>query len=309
MADDQRSYRSSDATRGGQARASSSGSDPLAELARLIGQSDPFGEYARDNGRRPAAQPAETAPEWTQPPAQEPPTFASPTVQPEPPTQSYGAPALADPYPAEEQIPAYLTQRGPAVAQDARDAYPYDHATYDPHQAPYGAEQQDFYDDPPPSRRRMGIMAIAGIFALAVLGTAGAVGYRAIFGSSGTSGQPPVIKAETAPSKVVPAGPSKDAASNKLITDRVGGSVQSEKLVSRQEQPMEVRDRPAGVVFPGGSRDGEAPPSVVASMGSGVVGSEPKKIRTIAIHPDGTAAGEPAPAPEPPRSVAPVQSP
>ena len=31
----------------------------------------------------------------------------------------------------------------------------------------------------------MGIMAIAGVFALAVIGTAGAFGYRAMFGTSG----------------------------------------------------------------------------------------------------------------------------
>ena len=50
-----------------------------------------------------------------------------------------------------------------------------------------GAEEQDFYDDVPP-RRRMGILAIAAVFALAVIGTAGAFGYRALFGSSGASG-------------------------------------------------------------------------------------------------------------------------
>ena len=50
----------------------------------------------------------------------------------------------------------------------------------------------------------MGVLAIAAVFALAVIGTAGAFGYRALFGSL-RSGPPPVIKADTKPSKIVPA--------------------------------------------------------------------------------------------------------
>ena len=87
----------------------------------------------------------------------------------------------------------------------------------------------------------MGIIAIAGIFALAVLGTAGAFGYRAIFGSSGVSVPPPVIKADTTPSKIVPAATSKDPQANKLITDRLGNRGEGEKLVSREEQPIDLK--------------------------------------------------------------------
>lgn len=118
-------------------------------------------------------------------------------------------------------------------------------------------------------------MAIAGVAALAVIGTAGAFGYRALIGSSGSAKPPPVIKADTAPSKIVPATTGKDAQSNKLITERVNERGQSEKLVSREEQPM---DRPTAVAL---SQSGPQ-----AVLGSGVVGSEPKKVRTIAIHPD-----------------------
>ena len=89
----------------------------------------------------------------------------------------------------------------------------------------------------------MGIMAIAAVFALAVIGTAGAFGYRALFGSSGPSQPPPVIKADTAPSKIVPVTASKTP--NKLITDRVADHAQDEKLVSREEQPVEMKNKPA----------------------------------------------------------------
>jgi hypothetical protein len=145
--------------------------------------------------------------------------------------------------------------------------------------------QQDFYDEAPaedeyyedarPSRRRLVLMAIAGVAALGVIGTAGAFGYRALVGSSGPTKPPPVIKADTAPTKIVPATSGKDPQSNKLITDRVNERGQSEKLVSREEQPM---DRPTAVAL---SQSGPQ-----AALGSGVVGSEPKKVRTIAIHPD-----------------------
>jgi hypothetical protein len=117
-------------------------------------------------------------------------------------------------------------------------------------------------------------LAIAGIVVLAIVGTAGAFGYRALFGSSAPSKPPPVIKADTGPSKIVPATTGKDTQSNKLITDRMNERGQSERLVSREEQPL---DRPT-VGFP------QTSPQV--ALGSGVVAGEPKKIRTIAIHPD-----------------------
>ena len=56
----------------------------------------------------------------------------------------------------------------------------------EPSAAPCPGEEQDFYDDVPPPRRRMGVLAIAAVFALAVIGTAGAFGYRALFGSVGS---------------------------------------------------------------------------------------------------------------------------
>ena len=129
-------------------------------------------------------------------------------------------------------------------------------------------------------------MAIAGVFALALIGTAGAFGYRALFGSSSSPQPPPVIKADAGPSKIVPAASGKDAQSNKLITERVNERGQSEKLVSREEQPI---DKPASVVL------SQAAPQ--SALGSGVVGSEPKKVRTIAIRPDQSADAAQAVAP------------
>ena len=298
MADDQsqRPYRASEPP---PARGSgkTSGSDPLAELARLIGQTDPFGEYGREAARRSPPSQSVARADWNQP------LGASYTAQYSGDARaSERAPRYAgDSYPASPSAPAsplipqdYGSQnyeRQPYEAQPLAGGTDHYEADQGSRQFPLGQTdyQQDFYDeapvedeyyeDAPPSRRRMVVMAIAGVAALAVIGTAGAFGYRALVGSSGSTKPPPVIKADTAPSKIVPATTGKDTQSNKLITERVNERGQSEKLVSREEQPM---DRPTAVAL---SQSGPQ-----SALGSGVVGSEPKKVRTIAIHPDQSVA-------------------
>ena len=251
----------------------SSGSDPLAELARLIGQNDPFAEYGRQNKaqRAPAPQPAAA---YAQPAAS--PAYVPPPAAPAP---------LPEMHPAEYVPAAYE----PGYTDQAAG---YEQAGYDPNNPHSETEHHDFYDDVPP-RRRMGILAIAAVFALAVVGTAGAFGYRALFGSSSPSGPPPVIKADTSPSKIVPAN-SKDAKNGKLIYDRVADRNQGEKLVSREEQPVDINNKPPGVVMPQ-DQNGMPSGSIQPGLGSGVVGAEPKKVHTIAIRPDGSAMADAAP--------------
>ena len=288
MADDQnqRPYRLNEPPPRAAPAPYASGSDPLAELARLIGQNDPFAEFGRDNARRAAAPPP--AAKWPAPPAAQP-------AAPEAPL--YGA---ADGFLYQDDAE---TSGHPAAQTVGFEPDP-----YHPSNAQLAGEEEDFYDDVPPAKRRMGIMAIAAIFALAVIGTAGAFGYRALFGTSGPSQPPPVIKADTAPSKIVPVTVSK--APNKLITDRVADHAQDEKLVSREEQPVAPPPPPQQAQ---GSAPQAAPP---VALGSGVISSEPKKIRTIAIHPDQSGLGDnqpvvatataPAPPPPPATRMAPA---
>jgi hypothetical protein len=338
MADDytQRPYRLNELpARGQPGSGAGAGSikDPLAELARLIGQNDPFSEYGRENARRPAVpppSPAEPAPDWmalqelaeksagagfppqpaapvqgggsyygeaqehaAQPPLTGAQTFATANFARQP---FGGAPlaASADPYQTGTEVPGYAA--APAGGAYEHDAFP-------PGNAQFGDEEDDFYNDAQARRRRIGVLAIAGVLALAVIGTAGAFGYRALFGSSSTSTPPPVIKAESAPSKIVPAAASKKAQSGKLITDRVNDRGQNEKLVSREEQPVAIGStRPGNIVFPPGQNGSSA--SSMPMLGSGVVGSEPKRIRTIVIHPD--QAGGASPAPMPAHTAAPA---
>jgi hypothetical protein len=268
------------------------GNDPLAELARLIGQNDPFGEFGRDNARRASAPPSHEPPQaWTdvpqaapEPEAQEPqraqrqavPNFltakaAPATLPPNFGNHTFGKQAFGSTPPNDDM---YHVEGG-APAYAAAPAQGYENDSYQPNNSQFGAEQEDYYEEEPKSRKRTGILVIAGVFALAIIGTAGAFGYRAIFGSSSSSVPPPVIKADTTPSKIVPAA----AAPNKQITDRVNEKGMGERLVSREEQPVAITPQ-----------DPAPPPQAPQSSapsGSGVVGgAEPKKVRTIAIRPD-----------------------
>jgi hypothetical protein len=300
MADDriQRPYRASEPPVRGSAK--TPGSDPLAELARLIGQTDPFAEFGRDSARRAPATPSAGQPSWdTQPPGTYRPQSEVDVRPPATPQRSGGNGYFSTPSAPSGQAHDYGAQSygrqlyGEFPSATVNDPYPTgDEARgYLPDQREYQDDsyehtagqhpEEEYYDDAPSSRRRLGVTAIAGVFALAVVGTAGAFGYRAIFGSSSSSQPPPVIKADTGPSKIVPATTGKDSQSNKLITDRMNERGQSEKLVSREEQPV---DKPTAVVL-------SQPPQ--SALGTGVIGSEPKKIRTIAIHPDQPARADP----------------
>jgi hypothetical protein len=318
MAEDQfqRAFRASEPPARGPAK--TPGNDPLAELARLIGQTDPFGEFGWDPARRAPAPPSDELSDWnTQPlgtrsspaPAADsraglPPQrsagngyYAARSTPPEQqvdPLQGFGAQsygrqtyggtptAQVDPYQADRAARGYPQGQADYQQDEVQDAEAHEpQEAYDQDYAQQTDGDYYYEEDMPPPRRRLGLMAIAGVLGLAVIGTAGAFGYRAVFGSSGSPQPPPVIKADAGPTKIVPAATGKDAQSNKLITDRVNERGQSEKLVSREEQPI---DKPANVVL------AQAPQQ--SAMGTGVVGTEPKKVRTIAIHPDQAAVAD-----------------
>ena len=252
--------------------ASGGPNDPLAELARLIGQNDPFADFGRDTIRgirddeRAAGQRVE-------------PRFES---------------AAQDTYQADADEGAH--DESYAVHDGDDDSL----------------QREEIYDDPPQARRRSGLVTVMAVAGLAVLGTAGAFGYRTISGPSGPTAPPPVIRADTTPSKIVPAVAANEQQSNKLIQDRVGS--QGERIVSREEQPIEIRDaRPARSVFPPAGAPGStasvpaspwpaSPTAAPQPAPASAAASEPKKVRTVAIRPDQQdASARPAAAPAPPR--------
>ena len=315
MADDSnfRSHRPADQRWPAQAAPAAGGreaaNDPLAELARLIGQSDPFADPnagAARAGAPPA--PSRSMPAGMPPlrPARTPAPPAAPV-----PSDPYGSPlefggqqfGFTDPQ-QESFQPAYDPAIYGTAQQQQAPAYPSEAYYDDPSRMPQGEEgYEEDYGEERPRRGLKLIMVLAG---LAIIGTGGAFGYRAIF--SGPSGPPPVIKANTAPSKIAPT-PSADS-SSKQIYDRVGDTSQGERLVSREEKPIEVRDNsrpPAGAAFTGlpassGGQDtamaGASPP-LNTDPGGPSSAAEPRKIRTVTIRPDQLGANGIAPAPRP----------
>src|SRR5262249_30606430 len=74
---------------------------------------------------------------------------------------------------------------------------------------PQDADDRGYDDEYSEDRgpgRRSGFVLVAAVFALAVLGTAGAFAYRAMFGAPALPALPPIIKAEGGPNKIIPSG-------------------------------------------------------------------------------------------------------
>src|SRR5581483_11380026 len=75
---------------------------------------------------------------------------------------------------------------------------------YHPPAGQIGLRDEAIYDDPPRVHRRSGLFAAALLIGCAVVGTAAAYGYRT-YSVGRTAQAPPVITADTAPSKVMAA--------------------------------------------------------------------------------------------------------
>ena len=86
---------------------------------------------------------------------------------------------------------------------------------------------------------REGVLAAVTLIVCAVLGSAGAYAYRSYSVRAESMPAPPVITAEKTPTKVVPAN---DPQSSKTIQDRIGDQGPNERVVSREEQPIELKN-------------------------------------------------------------------
>ncbi|NEV01628.1 SPOR domain-containing protein [Bradyrhizobium uaiense] len=351
--------------------ASRAESDPLAELARLIGQTDPFGSankppprplQSRANARPQQYEPEAEAdntppagpPPWMQRARQE--TVVPPPVQPPPvqhteyeePEQDYQPSpvhplhryAAQQPQRAPEPVAPYRpveAPRQPEAFDDEphyqssgheQDPSRYDDALYGQLEAgeqdlqrdpaypedPYAYEAYE--EEPEPRKRSSGLITVAAVVALAVVGTGAALAYRNYVGSP-RSGEPPIIKADNTPTKVIPAQADAPA----KTPDRMATGDGTEKIVSREETPVDVNSKTAGprVVFPPLNANANPPP--VASVQTAqpapaplsangtLPNNEPRKIRTLSVKgdtPDGTQAAVAAPAKPPATAKPPI---
>jgi hypothetical protein len=198
---------------------------------------------------------------------------------------------------------------------------PHDQGAYGGGQYPGGQYQDEPYgyqdgygeesDEAP--RRRGGLLTVIAVLVLAVVGTGAAFAYRTYVGS-GRSGPPPVIKADAGPNKIIPQQTGSGDAVGKLIQDRMSAANGTEQMMSREEQPVDVKSATTSgprVVFPPLNQNANPPstqsvaPNVrpPATMANGTIaGDEPRKIKTLAVHGDqvDVAAAAPVAQPVPP---------
>jgi hypothetical protein len=222
---------------------------------------------------------------------------------PHPLKQRYGAelPALEPDFHHDE--PAF----GEAEAQP--DSARYDDALFGQiDTAVHGELQPAFPDDPyayqdgyenendePEPKRRGGLTTVFAVLALAVIGTGGAFAYRTFVGSS-RSGEPPIIRADNAPTKIMPV--PQDGSTK--VPDRLTMGDGTEKLVPREESPVDVNSRSVGggprLAFP--PLDQNSNPPTVSSIspngippagapGNGMLSNnEPRRVRTLSVRGD-----------------------
>lgn len=300
--------------------------DPLAELARIVGQDDPFRVLlaAEPPERRPAREPAggRASPagyeeSWEPAYEPEPEAYLAPQTHPAP----YQGYTLRSSAPAEDMAHGYGLADSPMHSDaDASAGPPHvdgDGAAYGdympvdpgygqrPHDHDPAAYPQDERLAAPP-RSRKGLMAVGAALGVAVLGIGGTMALRGHGPGQKAGGEPPVVTADASPTKVAPQNPGgvEIPDQNKQIYER-GGQDGQTKIVSREEQPIDVRQ--ATRVASAGA-DGPLPSNVVPSVNPpppqyGSINAalgEPRRVRTVSVGPDGTlktpeqGAGRPA---------------
>ena len=167
----------------------------------------------------------------------------------------------------------------------------YDQAEDDPYGYQDGYGDDSAEEEEPVRKRGGGLMTVAIVLGLAVVGTGGAFAYRTYVGSPRT-GEPPIIRADAGPTKIVPS----PANATSKLPDRMVAGDGTEKIVPREEAPMDVNAKSGPrVVFPSLNQNANppSPASVVsttlppASAGNGTLSSnEPRKIRTLSVKGD-----------------------
>jgi hypothetical protein len=178
--------------------------DPIAELAQLIAEADPYGQRAAPDNRFHQETASESHDE-------------APWLLPAP------------------QLPADLN-----VPEQAHVLGEYRHGdeAYDDDNPPYAC-REDYQTEVPRVRRR-GLALMIAMTGLALLGMAGAFGYREIFGGSVIATSPPIITASNEPNKIAPVSGEPQAKNGNARLDGADTTGSIEKLVSREERPATI---------------------------------------------------------------------
>jgi len=182
---------------------------------------------------------------------------------------------------------------------------------------------QGEYDEDEEPRKRRGLPAkVAAVLALGVFGVAAAYGYHTYFGTT-RSGDIPIIKADNSPTKVVP----QQTDSGAKLPDRLVTGDGTERMVPREEQPVDINTRNVGprVVFPNLNQNANPPPvgsvatnamppapppgaaGASAANNGTLPNGEPRRIKTVSVkgdQPDPSAVPVTSPPPTAPPATA-----
>jgi hypothetical protein len=300
----QRSYRDPPRWRSAEEPPRAEADDPLAELARLIGQSAPMNKSGRDRksavpettddrrdeaGRARYPGPEEVPRESTDDrystrddePDLDPDYRGSRDERyeravrdnPAPPSRGFRfrrerdvviAPARTA-ADGEPKETAYQEADWHDRSSGEGDGHYPDQYEDDQHDADEFGYADDEYSEEHDTGRRRGFIFVAAVFALAVLGTVGAFAYRAMFGGPALPALPPIIKAEGAPNKIIPTGVGSQDSTGRDADENNAAS--RERLVSREERPVDI-----------------AQP---------VTSAAPRQVSTVPVFPDPPSMGGP----------------
>lgn len=288
--------------------APASRNDPLAELARIVGQDDPFQSLlAHDAAARPRQQSSAADDLFARRDAGAP---AGRQAQPRGQQGGYADPGydrVVDPRGGAQghSYPSASSPQGEA-AYDDNGGYAQEY--YDEAEAQqassYGQSEAPAYPLAEKRRSRKGLAAVGAVVAAGLLGGASAYVYGG-GSASGESGAPPLVMATSAPTKVQPQNPGgvEIPNQNKQIYERASQTPQAKdakesKIVNREEQPVDVKQavRMNGATADATGATVSTPPAPAQQPSGGLSLGEPRRVRTIAIRPDGTLI---QPQPEP----------
>ncbi len=249
----------------GQTPQASGKADPLAELARIVGQDDPFRALlaARDEMR--AVAPA--APQQAGWNARVEPSFA-PEAAKATPADAFDQYLASVEQDTHREGPGYAAESGPTATGDDE--------TYADSRALRRAN---------PRRRLVSVGAGVAVVAIAVTG---ALTYKGL--SNSGHGGVPVVQADSTPLKVAPkvADGVEIPDQNWQIYDPKGKKDGQIKIVNREEQPLDVAEaaRAAqGPSQPTGAQGGTTP-----GNGPFEAFGEPRRVRTVAVKPEAPPA-------------------
>lgn len=293
--------------------ASPATSDPLAELARLVGSgNDPFRKVFADRNDGLTMPPPGRAAS---------PSYDSPGVAaanqydldrafgratPTPP--SY----MADPAPArpEASIDPYAQQAYQAPQPAAGTYDPAYAQAYGQNDAPWIAPEAVPYADYPEEPQRWTGRAKLLIGAAAAVVVAGGAGAYFLSSSDGGSRQVPTIAAQQGPAKVQPAETAKSGSSQPIsVLERGGAPNSTSRVVQSDEQPLDLANasRGQGANRPPRTNENGAPVTIAPPPPPPVANSifsEPRRVKAVAVRPDGTIIDPNAPAmPAPPANA------